>query len=563
MSASPVMERGVAPSGAGDTGRAGAGHPLTGTWRLARAMLRADRVRLTVWLAVIVGFIAYVAVAFPAAMGDVAVAERGAVMAEPAAAMMAGPGYGLENYTLEVMMANEMLGLFAVLVAIMSLQLVTRHTRAEEEAGRTDLVRAAPVGRHAQLTAAVVVLIAANLVVGAGTAGALVIAGLEPALDSTVFGLALAAVGVVFGALAATTAQLNRSARAAAGMAGAALGVAYVLRAVGDASQRGGNWMSWLSPIGWAQQMRIYVDLRWEPMLLLGGLAVLALGLAYALSARRDVDGALLPERLGRARATAAGRTLAGLTVRLEAPRVLWWGLGLGVFGVLTGSLAGPMADMLADNPQLAQMMGLTGEAADDFIAETMSVFLMFFAMAVAAYAVMSTRSLRADEATGRSELALAGAVSRHRWLGLPLIVTVAAGILLLAVSGLGLGAGAAAELGADALGDFTLAALTYAPLIAGWAAAAALFYGLRGGGGWLWALLGICLVVGMYGSMLGLPDAVIDAEPFSMVEPMTLIRGDAEWESDSPWWPLVGASAVAVVLAAAALGAFRRRDAA
>ncbi|MFC7402079.1 ABC transporter permease [Citricoccus sp. GCM10030269] len=547
----------------GPAHRDSAGHQnnsaFAGTGRLIRSMLRADRLRLPIWLAAIVGFIAYVAVVVPAVLGDVAIGERGAIMAEPAAAMMAGPGYGIERYTLEVMMANEMLGMFAVAVAIMSLGLIVRHTRNEEETGRAELVRAAPVGRHAQLTAAVVVLVVANLLLGAGTAVALMGAGAEPILDCWAFGAALTGVGLAFGGIAATTAQLTSRARTASGMAGAVLGATYVLRAVGDAQERGGSVLSWLSPIGWAQQMRIFVDLRWEPLLLLAAVAVVGLALGFALSARRDVGAGLLPEKRGRAAATSFGRTLLGLTWRMERGRLIWWSVALLIFALLTGSLAGPLADMIQENPQMLAALGADAadsDAVGNLVVATMGLFLKFFAMAVAVYAAMSTRQLRSDESNHRTEIVLSSAASRYRWLGIPMLVTAAASVLLLAVSGLGLGLSASAEAGPEAVGEFVLAALAYVPLILCWVAAAMLLYGLGWNSGLLWALLGASFVVGMYGTMVGLPDEIVDAEPFSMIEPIALVRGD-----DADWAPLIGATVVAVILAAGALVSFRRRD--
>lgn len=532
---------------------------LVGTGRLIRAMLRADRVRLPIWLLVIIAFIGYVAVIFPQVMDEEGIAARAAVMSEPAGAMMAGPGYGLENYTLEVLMANEMLGMFAVVVALMSLGLVVRHTRAEEESGRAELVRAAPVGRYAHLTGAVIVLLVANLVVGVGTALALIAAGLSPALDAWSFGAALAGVGLVFGGIAATTSQLSSHARVASGMAGVALGAAYVLRAVGDAQERGGSVLSWLSPIGWAQQMRIYVDLRWWPFLLLLGLAALGIGVGYVLLSRRDVGAGMLPEKRGRATATPAGRTLVGITARLERGRVIWWAVGLMVFGVLTGSLAGPISEAFASNDQLLLALGVNPEneaAMANLVVEMMGTFLKLFAMAVTVFAVMSARQLRSDEANNRSELVLAGAVSRVRWLGAPMIVNALGVVLLLAASGLGLGLGTSTELGGSAVGDFVLASLTYAPLVICFLAASMLFYGMGRGNVVLWIVIAVLFVVGMYGTMMGLPDELLDVEPFGMVEPIGLVRG-----GEGDWAPVIWAGIMAVVVGVGALFIFRRRD--
>ena len=80
-------------------------------------------------------------------------------------------------------------------------------------------------------------------------------------------------VAMVFGAVAAVTAQLWRQARTATGAAMATLALAALVRGIGDVINNSGSALSWFSPIAWAQQMRAFVDLRWWPFALLVALA--------------------------------------------------------------------------------------------------------------------------------------------------------------------------------------------------------------------------------------------------------------------------------------------------
>src|SRR5262249_44096901 len=146
-----------------------------------------------------------------------------------------------------------------ILVGLMSVLTVVRHTRTEEETGRLELLGATVVGRNAPLTAALLVTGLANVVIAVLAALGLMATGLAPA-GSWAFGLATALVGLLFAALAATTVQLTQSGRAAGGIAMAVLGGVYLLRAAGDS---GPTWLSWLSPLGWALHMRPYADERW------------------------------------------------------------------------------------------------------------------------------------------------------------------------------------------------------------------------------------------------------------------------------------------------------------
>lgn len=525
---------------------------FTGAARLLRFALRRDRVRIPLWALGLGGLIGYFALVIPVAYPDPAALQtRAALMADPSGAFMTGPGYGLADYSFGVMIANEMLGMLAVGAALMSIFLITRHTRAEEESGRAELVRASVVGRLAPLTAALLTLLVANLAVAATVGAALVGNGLAVA-DSVAVALGVAMVGLVLGAVTAVTAQLGESTRSSSGMAGAVLGLAYVLRGVGDAQQTGGSLLSWLSPIGWAQQTRAFVDLRWWPLLLGVALVVLLVAGAYALVGRRDVGAGLLAARRGPADATSALLSPVGLGWRLERTSVLWWSVGLAVFALLTGSLAQGIVDSFESQPQLAQIFGEQGQS--DLLRATMAAFLGFFAMAVAVYAVVSTNRLRREETEGRTGAVLATGVSRHAWLGASVVVTTLGAAVLLVVSGTALGAGVGASVGdASLVGEFALASLAYLPLVLCFVGLAALGYGLRAGTWWVWLLLVASILVGLYGPVLDLPEVVLDAAPFGLVPAVPA--------EDLDVVPLLGMVGVALALLLTGAAAFRRRD--
>ena len=78
--------------------------------------------------------------------------------------MMNGIPYDVS--TLGGITAYETTSTATLLVALMVMFLVVRHTRAEEESGRAELLRATVTGRHAATAAAVLVALVASAVVG-------------------------------------------------------------------------------------------------------------------------------------------------------------------------------------------------------------------------------------------------------------------------------------------------------------------------------------------------------------------------------------------------------------
>ena len=152
-------------------------------------------------------------------------------------------------------------GIFHTLIAVAVILTVIRHTRAEEDSGRAELIDSTAVGRYASLTAALLSglrrLGATGLI---GTAG-LLTTDVSPS-GSLAFGLALACSGLVFSALAAVAAQLGASARTARGIAFAAL--RHVLR-ITRGRRRGlgkGETAVVALPLGWSLQVRPYAGDR-------------------------------------------------------------------------------------------------------------------------------------------------------------------------------------------------------------------------------------------------------------------------------------------------------------
>ena len=137
----------------------------------------------------------------------------------------------------------------------------------------------------------------------------------------------------MFGAVAAVTAQVAESARAANGLAVGVLGAAFALRAIGDA---GPHWLAWLSPLGWAQAMRAFADERWWLLLALLALAALLRVGAARLAARRDLGAGILPPRPGPARGRL--RTPLALAWRLQRGALAGWAAGFAILGAAFGA---------------------------------------------------------------------------------------------------------------------------------------------------------------------------------------------------------------------------------
>lgn len=520
----------------------------TGLASLVRLILRRDRVALPVWVLALVGITYATAEAVAATYDTPAeIASYARILgSSPATIAMAGPPVALD--TIGGILVFETSLTVLIGVALMAIFTVVRHTRAEEEVGRTELLASTVLGRHAPVAAASLVSAGAVLIVGLGVTASMLSVGMA-AEAAWAYGAAVTGLGLVFTALAAVTAQAMSHARTARGVAIALLGVFFALRAVGDVRD---SWLSWTSPIGWSQQVRMAGDSRLWPVAISLGAAALLLAWAAWLVARRDVGAGIVPPRPGPDRAAASLGSPFGLAVRLQRGSVLGWGVGVFLLGLVFGSLSQEMEAMVEDNPTLAKIFAqIGGDVTDSLFA----VALLFVGLAVAGFAVSSALRLRGEEAAGRLEPLLAAAMPRWRIMLDPLAVTLLGSMVLLTLGGLGLGLADAAVRG-DAGSVPRLVALAWVqlPAVLVLAAVAVLLTGwLPRASGAAWVGVVLAFVVGWLGSVLDLPTAVVNLSPYSHLP-------DVPVQHVTPT-PLVVLTLLAAGLTALGVIGFRRRD--
>ena len=522
---------------------------LTGTRTLARLALRLDRVRLTVWvlgLAVMpMATAANYVKLYPTQQDLQAVSG---VLANPSLVALSGP---LFDVSIGGITAWKIGVTEFILIGLMNLLTVVRHTRTEEETGRLELIGATVVGRHAPLTAALLVTTLANMATAGLIALGLLATGL-PAAGSLAFGLATGLVGMLFAAVAATAAQLTQSARAASGIASAVLGGTYLLRAVGDT---GPTWLHWLSPIGWALHMRPYAGERWWVATLFVAVAAVFTTVGYALAGRRDLGAGLLPQRPGPAEAAPALHSPLALAWRLHRGLLLGWVIAMALTGAVLGGAAAGIGGLRSPNQQLTDIltrMGGHNGLTDAFLAAIFGIT----GMVAAAYTVQTTLRLRQEESSGRVEALLAARVGRLRWAASHLAFALLGTALLLAVAGVagGLAYGAQVQDISGQVGRLLGAALVQLPaawVLAGFGTA---LIGLAPKlSGLAWAALILSVLLVELGALFGLNQWIVDLTPFAHVPKLP--------GSAFTMTPVLWLTVTAVALGATGLAGLRRRD--
>ena len=535
---------------------------FTGTGRLVRLALRRDRIQLPLWL---LGLMVVQAVTITSIVGlypdD---ADRIALAMSSARSPVSLMFNGLvSGSSMGATVVAQGFLTVAIGAALMSTLAVVRHTRQNEETGRAEMIGAGIVGRHASLTAALLVAVAANVVLALASA-AVLISNELPLAGSIAAGAEVGAVGITFAALAAVAAQIAETSRGANGLAAAAVGIAFILRAVGAVSGKvvdGGltvvsAWPTWLSPIGWGEEVRAFDRNNWWVFGLFA-LAFLGLtGTAFVLTTHRDLGAGLRTVRPGPA--VAASRLLSplGLAWRLQRGGMIGWAVGVAILGAIFGGVGDEIEEFASDSEEMADyldQLGGVGQLTDLYFAVSFSLT----AIVVAAYATQALLRLRSEEVAGRAEPLLATAVSRPAWLWSHVGVALAGIVVLMVLAGLSAGVTYGVVIG-DVGGQtphLVTAALTYLPavlVVAGLVVAVFGFLPFRAvaiG----WTAVAVFFLMAQLGPLLDLPQAVLNLSPFTHIPAVPA--------ADVTVLPLVALVIVGIGLLVVGVAAFRRRD--
>ncbi len=520
---------------------------MTGIGAMLAILWRAQRRRLMVWVLATVGALAFTAISV-AQIYDTPeeIASYGKAVVSDALIAINGHVEGID--TLGGIIQDEFGFIASFLMPLVGLALVAGMTRREEESGRVEALLAGRIDRQVPVASAMVLVGAAVIVMDVGFVLALTAAGIEIG-PAVLYALALGMVTVVFAALAAVCAQVVLHSGGVYALGFAAVGLSYVLRGVGDVND---TFWVWLSPLGWLEKTAPFgKDQRWWvlliPLFVSAGLSILAV----ALARRRDLGAALYRQGPGQPSASSWLVRPLGLALHGQRGSFLGWLVGSVALGAVMGALAQQIISAILGSPSLSEATGITPEnAADGFLASTQ----VYLAIIACGYVVQALDSLRREEAAGRLEPILAGALGRMRWLGAQVLVVTAGLVLIVVVSAVVFGATTALSTGTSGyLGTLLESGLAYLPAELVIAAVAVLLYGVVPRAFALaWAVFGAVTFIGLLGSGLKLPDWLLNLSPLTHVgkPPVDPIDTTA-----LAWLGLVAAA-----MASAAFIGFRRR---
>ncbi|WFA06150.1 MULTISPECIES: ABC transporter permease [Bacillus] len=522
------------------------------TVNLSRFIFRLDRIRIPIWIISLTFFTLIVPTAFKDLYGSEQERDGMAqTMANPAMTAMTGPA-DLNNYTLGVMTAHQMLLMTAAVVGLMSILLVTRHTRADEEDGRLEIMRSLPIGRLSYLNASLLVVtvtcIGLALIIGCG----LYALGIE-SMDlegSLLYGTALGATGLFFAGVTAVFAQLSDSSRGTIGYSIAVLLIAYLFRAITDVSNQ---TLSWISPLAWVTKAEVYDTNNWWPTVLMIAASLALYIVANYLNAIRDLDQGFLPSKPGKKYASRFLQSPISLALRLQRVGIISWAIGMYVLGASYGSVLGDLESFFSDNETIKQL--LQTHEGGTLLEQFIPMLMIVISLLATVPPIMAVNKLRGEEKKERVVHLIGRTVSRTKLLGSYFIISIVNGFVMISLAALGLwSAGTAVVEGGLSFEMIFGAAFSYYPAMLVMISLAVLLIGFYPKlTNLIWLYVFYSFIVLYLGGLFQFSDWVGNISPFGYVPQIPV--------EDFSFTPLFLLSIFAIVFTVIGFVGFNKRD--
>jgi ABC-2 type transport system permease protein len=406
------------------------------------------------------------------------------------------------------------LGAYTILAGLWGVLAAVRALRAEEDAGRQELLLAGPVGRATAFRGALLGIAAGAAVLWLALFVG-ILAGRAGVGGSAYLALALVSPVAVFVGVGALASQAAPTKRMATAIGGSVLAAALLLRMVADTSSAG--WLRWATPLGWAEELRPFTGA--QPLVLLLPVAASALLLVASarIAQRRDVGAGLLAAHDSAPARLALLSSPTALALRTLRGGLVGWLVGIGAFALIMGVIADSVSSGLSKSVQdLLEKLGTSANSASGYLGFS----FQYFILALSIFACFQLAAMRDDESELRLETLFALPVRRGRWFAERLGLALAMAAVLALAAGLLAWAGASSQ-GADVpFGRMVEAAANCLPTVLLFLGLGALALALapRGGPAIAYAIVGVAFLWETIGGLVEAPSWALDISPFHHV---------------------------------------------
>lgn len=335
-------------------------------------------------------------------------------------------------------------GLVQASIAVMFGAALTmiRHTRTEEESGRNELILGRPVGRYANLTAALIVSCGGSLLAGLMT-GAVLMANGFALSGSLLAALTLVASGCIFAGVGGLCAQIFENSAGARGIVFAVYMLtmfAMVLNNIGG----GATHWAWLAPEAWFRLTVPFGENNFWPLLIFMVLSAVPVILSYILLVRRDLGAGFFTQHEGSDNGSPCYNSLIALVWKQQKDSILVWAMGMALLGGTMGVAAPNISEAISST--FGHMNALWASAIvklgnqEAFIA--ILIYMLGLMGGLSIFAITAVQRLWREEKDHYTEMVLSRPVSRVKWMGSYMAVAFAGSVFILFSLGTATGLG-------------------------------------------------------------------------------------------------------------------------
>lgn len=461
-------------------------------------------------------------------------------------------GYPYDPVTIGGYSAWRVGGTLAIAAAAFGVLAAIRAMRADEEAGRMELVLAAAVGRASAFRAATAAILAGTTILWLAMTVGYIVGGL-PLGGSAYLALATSSVAPVFAGVGALASQVAPTRRGTLELGSAAVALFLFLRVIGD-TVSGAGWLRFVTPLGWAEEMRPFTGAHPAAILLPLVTSGLLLYLAARIARNRDIGTGLLPERDAAEPRMGLLSSPTAQALRSERASLLVWSGCFAAFALILGMVA-PSISSAGLTPTIRREAAKLGSGSIVTPSGYLAFVFIFFILAATLFVCSQIGTARHEEADERLETLLALPVGRVAWLGGRLLLAGAGAVLLAVIAGVVTWAGGGSQGISIALPKMLEAGANCLPISILFLGLAALAYAVvpRASAGISYGLVSIAFVWYLVGAITGVPKWLVEATPFAHIGfvPAQSFRVVAALV-------MAGIGALAIGMA---LALFRRRD--
>jgi ABC-2 type transport system permease protein len=245
-----------------------------------------------------------------------------------------------------------------------------------------------------------------------------------------------------------------------------------------------------------------------------------------------------------------------GRTLSINLPATIWWGIGVGIFGLVLGGSATDFMDQLRESPEFMGILqsifpNVDYASAGGFL---QLLFIEFGVILAGIFAATLVGGWASDETSGRLEMVLATPLGRGRWALSGGVAMIANVVIFLAIVAAGIAVGVTttgSDIATPVIGTVVLG--LYAAALVGIGHAVGGLFGTRYAGTFVIVFVILTWFVSLLGPILRLPQVVQDLALTSHFgQPMVGV-----------WEPVGIVASIVLAVAGIAVGTwgFRRRD--